>query len=301
MTDPRSPRTTGDAAVDRLLASYIPPPLPAGFGDDVMARLAAREAGLPPAPARRHSRAHQLWRRSSRALVGSAIAGLMTATAAAAAGVFGDLGVTIPAWQRTVERVTGLELAEAEPRRATTAAPAKPEADPVAAPRPTLREIAADGKISSRAELEAAGEAIDARRAERRARNRARIEAAVAAHLERRRAQGLPVPSDAERAAIRARIEARLAERDAVQTERRARLREQLGERIDAGEAIELRRPVDAAQDADAAPAADANTPPRWRDMTPAERRARWRELRRSRDAAPEFEPSQPSDDTGAQ
>lgn len=228
---------TDDPAIARLLDAWAPPPLPAGFAERLIARAEAGQA-LPPVFPPRH-RLRAAWSRTPRLVVGGVAIGLMTATAAAAAGVFGNVGITIPAWQRTVEKVTGIELAEVEPvaHRAATAPP--PAAKP-AAPAPTLREIVADGKIESRAELEAAAQAVDARRTERQQRVRERRDARVDALVAERRAQGLPAPTDEQLAAHRARRDARAAQREEAAAARREEQREAIGQRIDNGETIDI-------------------------------------------------------------
>lgn len=78
--------------IEKALDAYIVPPVPAGFGDRLMARIAIGDAGqVSPAatelPARH--RAASPWRRTSRIVGSVALFSLATATAAAA-GFFGD-------------------------------------------------------------------------------------------------------------------------------------------------------------------------------------------------------------------
>ena len=242
MTQPASPdaRPDGHPRADplgRLLDAFAPPALPAGFADTVLARAAARQ-DLPAPAARRRGFASRLWRTSPRVVIGLAGAGLMTAAAAATtAGVFGDLGVTIPAWQKVVSRVTGAAPAAAH---RPTAPVARGEAADAPAPAPSLRDVLADGKISGRAELETAFKAMDDRRSERQAANRQRIETSVQRILDQRRARGLPVPSDAEIAAMRARIDAGVAQRQQAIAARREAQRDALRARVDAGEDLSV-------------------------------------------------------------
>ena len=228
---------TDDPQLARLLDAWAPPPLPAGFTEALVARAEAGQP-LPPATPRRH-RLRAAWSRTPRFVVGGVTFGLMTATAAAAAGLFGNVGITIPAWQRTVEKVTGIELAEPAPVVAR-AAPALPPAAVSAEPTPSLEEIVADGKIESRAELEAAARAVDARRADRRERVRESRDARVEALVAERRASGLPAPTDEQLTAHRARRDARAAQREEAAAARRDTRREVMGERIDNGETIDL-------------------------------------------------------------
>jgi hypothetical protein len=231
MTDTNDPQTA------RLLDAWAPPPLPAGFADRVMARIDAGQPLPPPAPPRHRIRG--LWARTPRFVVGAVAASVMTATAAAAAGLFGDVGITIPAWQRTIEKVTGLDLADVEPTSHPAAVPPPPAAQPVP-PAPTLREIVEDGKIESRAELDAAAQAIDARRADRREQVKERRDARIDALVAERRAQGLPAPSDEQLAERRARRDARATQREEAVAARRDVRREALGQRLDNGETIDL-------------------------------------------------------------
>ena len=77
----------------KALDSYAVPPVPVGFGERLMARIASGDTGAvesaeaPPLPSRR--RTTSPWRRSSRIIGSVAIFSLATATAAAA-GIFGE-------------------------------------------------------------------------------------------------------------------------------------------------------------------------------------------------------------------
>lgn len=78
--------------IEKALDAYIVPPVPAGFGDRLMARIASCDTGQAAAamtelPSRRRSISP--WRRSSRIIGSVALFSLATATAAAA-GFFGD-------------------------------------------------------------------------------------------------------------------------------------------------------------------------------------------------------------------
>lgn len=264
---------TDDPHLARLLDAWVPPPLPAGFAETLVARTEARQV-LPPVAPRRH-RLRGAWSRTPRLVVGGVAFGLMTATAAAAAGVFGNVGITIPAWQRTVEKVTGVELAEPGPV-VTTSRPIAPAATESAQsvdsvePAPALHEIVADGRIESRAELDAMSAAVDARRIGRQAQARERRDARVDATVAERRAQGLPAPTDEQLAAMRARRDARTALREAAATARRTERREALGQRIDNGEVIDIQ-----AERARARERFDERLTPRQR-----ERLERWRARR---------------------
>lgn len=258
---------TDDPQLARLLDAWVPLPLPAGFTDRLVARVEAGQA-LPPATPRRH-RLRVAWSRTPRYVTGGVAIGLMTATAAAAAGVFGNVGITIPAWQRTVEKVTGIELAEVEPV-APQAATAQPPAADTAEPAPTLRDIVADGKIESRAELEAAAKMVDAQRAERLSAMRERQDARIDRRVAERRIRGLPTPSDEQIAAHRARRDQRATVREGIAAARREEEREAIGRRLDNGETIDIE-----AERARAREQLDQRLTPRQR-----ERLERWRARR---------------------
>lgn len=240
-------RPDPDPELDRLLAAWTAPSLPAGFAERLEHRVAAAaaRAAFPPMVAPRHR--PRRW--GSPVRLGGAAVGIALMAASATAGVFGNVGVTIPAWQRTVERATGLQLAERAPaRRAAAAAPSgasQPAAAPAqTAPAPSLREIVADGKIETREELDAAAAALNEqarlRRAVARERRNQQIDAALAARRER----GLPVPSDAQLERMRAVREARIDRREQAIDQRREAVRQELQRRIDSGETITLPPPA---------------------------------------------------------
>ena len=269
---------TDDPQLARLLDAWAPPPLPAGFAERLVAYAEVGQPLRPPAP-RRH-RLLGPWSRPPRLVVGGVALGLMTATAAAAAGVFGNVGITIPAWQRTVEKATGIELAESVPA-VVQAAPVSPAAAAPAEPAATLRDIVADGKIKSRAELEAAAQVVDARRSERQERFRDRRDARVDALVADRRARGLPAPTDEQLTAHRARRGARDARREEAAAVRRSTRREAIGQRLDNGETIDLDDERQRARE-------------RWGErMTPRqrERLERWRARRGGGEAPQDQEP----------
>lgn len=240
-------RPDPDPELDRLLAAWTAPSLPAGFAERLEERLAAADARatLPPASPPRH----RLRRWGSPMRLGGAAVGIALMAASATAGVFGNVGVTIPAWQRTVERATGLQLAERAPAR-PAAAPAHGSAasqaagPDVPAARPSLREIVADGKIETREELDAAAAAMAERTEQRRALMRERRNQRLDAALEARRERGLPVPSDEQVERVRAEREARIDRREQAIDQRREAVRQELQRRIDSGETITLPPPA---------------------------------------------------------
>lgn len=103
------------AALDRLTV----PALPTGFGDRLLARIAAgdlpeeaRPTGLPLPELRRPVRAAG-WRRSGRIVMVTAAFGLATATAAAS-GVFGD-AVYIPVVSQVLAKAKIIEMPAKKP------------------------------------------------------------------------------------------------------------------------------------------------------------------------------------------
>ena len=210
-----------DRDLARALDAYSVPPLSAGFADRVTA-MALSGQSLPAAkPLRRTGRTR--WMPRHRVAFGLVAGALMSATAAAA-GVFGDLGVTIPALRQMAERISLVAPAEpaAAPQR-RAAVPITVDASPATAPA-----AAPVGPALTPEQLEVRFRATDERRDARRAMVTERIETAVDRGIERREAAGLPVPTPEQRGAVRARIQQRVAERDAVASERREANRDAL-------------------------------------------------------------------------
>lgn len=77
--------------VRKALDSYAVPPVPAGFGERLMARIASGDTGASATSVNLPARRREIspWRRTSRIVGSVAVISLMTATAAAA-GIFGD-------------------------------------------------------------------------------------------------------------------------------------------------------------------------------------------------------------------
>lgn len=239
-----------DPAITRALDALEPPPLSAGFAD----RVVAATASNAPAPRRRDRRGP--WMRGRQAALGAMALALMSATAAAA-GLFGDVGVTVPALERFVERVAQAEPAPpappvAKPRQSAAAAPVtaegatEPDEAALPAPPPAARDV--QREIAAR-----------------------RIAAGIERRIERRERLGLPVDPRLKDPAARldaetaARYPGRAALVERVQEIRQQRRDGTLEPLAVAPELVERRR---------------------WRDLSPAERaavRARLRELRRQR------------------
>lgn len=143
----RAPDSRIDAALDR----FDVPSLPGGFTDRVVAAAALRA----PTASRRDRRGS--WSHRRRAAFGVMAVTVMSATAAAA-GLFGNIGITVPALERFVDRVTAppaVIVPQVSPRRTAvvserTAAPDAEDAIArvVVAPKPatpaappTAREV----------------------------------------------------------------------------------------------------------------------------------------------------------------
>jgi hypothetical protein len=217
-----------DPALKDLLDADRVPPLPSGFAERV---TAAATAHRDPLPKLRRSPA-QRWRTGRKVAFGLVAGGLLS-SAAAATGLLGQVGIVLPPPVQqfvndVTETVTGRPAPVSEPAGAV----------PPGAQGADGRAIAIEGPIDSPQELEAAFERIDAARAERQATRRELVDQRIDGALDRRRAQGLPVPDAAEEARLRARLEEAQARRDAQAAERREAVRAELRDRVADGEAI---------------------------------------------------------------
>lgn len=269
-----------DRDLGRILDGYQAPPLPADFAARVTARaLAATRTSSPPL--RRSGRGR--WSRGNRIVIGLIAGSMLSATAAAAAGLFGDVGITVPALKAIVERVTSpAPVVKIDPRPKAAARDASASTDPAAA----LPAAGAAVPITPE-QLEARFKTVDERRAARRERIGEQLRNVVDQRIEQRKAAGLPVPTDAERAAARARIEQRIAERDAVTSTRRELLRNRLREAVNQSQQATATGAEGSAPSAPAA-AVDADTAPAiGRALTPEERAA----LRQLREGQPASTP----------
>ncbi|MCL6249457.1 hypothetical protein M3P36_00130 [Altererythrobacter sp. KTW20L] len=157
------------------------------------------------------------------------LAGGLLSSAAAASGLLGQVGIVLPVQQFVddgTETVTG-----------------KPAPAPVRAVRARVqsadgRAIVIEGPINNPQELETAFERIYAARPERLATRRELVDQRIDGALDRRRAQGLPIPDAVEEARLRAWLEQAQARRDAQAAERREAVRADLRDRVADGEAI---------------------------------------------------------------
>jgi hypothetical protein len=261
-------------ALKRALDADRVPPLPADFADRVIAARSGRVAPLL------QTRAARGWRgrwRSGRRLVIGALAGGALATAAAATGLLGELGVDLPSPRAVWSAITREERA-----------PASPEPTPAPTPAPRVESEAAsviEGPIDTPEELEEAFRRIDEARANRREDRRERVDERLDQAIDRRRAQGLPAPGPEEEARLRQGLE---------------RLRERTDERLEQRSGEErkaLRRTLEETGEVTREDLVESSDRlQRLRQMPPAERSARlreWRERReerlreRERDGAP--------------
>ena len=215
-----------DPALRAQLDADRSPPLPAGFAERVADAALARRDPLP----RLRRSPVQRWRMGRKVAL-ALVAGGLLSSAAAATGLFGQVGIVLPPpVQQFVDDVAGTVTGRPAPAPLTVRA-ASPEA-PVAGGRQI------DGRIDSPQELETAFERIDAAREEREAIRRERVDQRIDGTLQRRREQGLPVPDAEEELRLRQRLEEARARRDALAAQRREAVREDLREQVEAGEAI---------------------------------------------------------------
>ncbi len=261
-----------DPALKALLDADRAPALSPAFADRVAVAAATRGTALPALRRPTASR----WRTLRRVTMGVGAAALLS-TAAAATGVLEQVGITLPPpVQRFVDNVSETVTGRA-PNRAGRPALAVPAATPVARP------VAIEGPVDNPQELEAAFQRADEVRADRTARRRDVVDQRIDAELARRRAQGLPAPTPEEEAALRQRLDDARARRDALAGDRRETLREDLRQRVEAGEPVTRETLREVREDAGLAPATR---------LTPAQREALRRRLAERRQQAAEAEPA---------
>lgn len=239
----------------RALDDFAVPGLPAGFADRVLAAAEARPAPLPPL---RRPSAGRRWRIGQRLAIGVASFGAL-ATAAAATGLLEQLAIPVPSAQTVWASITGKEPANAAVSAAVPAVSKPADIDPVA-----LAPVAIVGPIDTPEELGEAFRRIDEVRQGRSEARRQFIDQRIDSAIERRRAEGLPVPTPEGEARLRERIDAVQAEREGIAAERIQARREELERKVENGEALTRE---------DFLPARPQGMP-RLRDLTPAERRA---------------------------
>jgi hypothetical protein len=210
-----------DPALKALLDADRAPALPAGFADRVTAAAEGRSPGWPR-PRRGGS---PRWRTMRRVTLGVGAAALLS-TAAAATGVLEKIGIALPPpVQRFVDNVSETVTGRT----------------PVRAERPVLAVPAAnaiEGPVDSPQELEEAFRRAEDARELRTGQRRERVDQRIDAELARRRAQGLPAPTTEREAEMRQRLNDVRARRDALSDDRRETVRDDLRQRVEAGEPI---------------------------------------------------------------
>lgn len=212
----------------RKLDDFAVPGLSAGFADRV---LAAAEARPAPLPELRRASGGRRWRIGQRIAIGVASFGAL-ATAAAATGLLQQIAIPVPSAQTVWASITGKEPAAAA--AIVVPATAKPStSDPA-----TLASVEIVGPIDTPEELGEAFRRIDEVRQGRSTMRRQNIEQRIEREKERRLAAGLPLPSPEQEARIRGRIDAAEARRESLIDQRLELRREEMLDRVEAGEAL---------------------------------------------------------------
>ncbi|MGB7418038.1 MAG: hypothetical protein WA918_02550 [Erythrobacter sp.] len=261
MTGQASDPIVRGEALDQALGGYTVPDLPLDFVERVLAaRDSSSTSSLPPL------RRQRAWRTTRRVATGALVAGAL-ATAAAATGVFKEIGVDLPTLQEVWTTITGAEL---EP-----SAPPSPSPRPVSEPSRSVdaeAPISIEGPIDTPEELEEAFRRIDEARKTRIDRRQDRVDRQLDEAIDRRREQELPTPTPERVETMKDRLEDARERFDNRSGQLREERREVLRDRVEEGEALgpgdvrpERRRP---------------RRDGRWRDqlealreMTPQERR----------------------------
>lgn len=255
----------------RALDDFAVPELPAGFADKVLAAAQARPAPLPELR-RSGGGGARGWRLGRRIAIGAVGFGAL-ATAAAATGLLERVGVPVPTPEKVWASITGNESV---PEIDAAPAPAiKPPPDPAPA---ALAPVRIEGAIDTPEELAEAFRRIDEVRQGRMEARRRLLDQRIEREKERRRAEGLPVPTAEEEARLRQRIEEERTRREGMASQRIEARREELRERIENGEALtgeDIMRPL--REDARALERRERLE--RLRQMTPQERREALRRL----------------------
>ncbi|MEM6585968.1 MAG: hypothetical protein AAF692_09450 [Pseudomonadota bacterium] len=260
-----------DSPLGLALAGDTAPPLSADFAERVMAGTKDRAAPLPPL----RPRAERRRRNARRAIIGLAAFGAL-GTAAAATGLLEEFGVRLPApVERFIERVTGQGDVDEEASRLNVA-PA-PEASPTVSGR-----VPIEGAVDTPEELEEVFRRTEENRDSRVGDRRERVDNRIDRVMDRRREQGLPAPSPEREAQMKDRLEQFRERRD----ERAAGVREEWEENL--REELERDGEVTPEDVRRARPVAEEETRVRellreLRNLPPAERRQRLRQLREQR------------------
>lgn len=273
-----------DPALTALLDSDRVPPLRADFAE----RVVAAATGAATASVPRLRPAAGRWRSMPRRLAIVVVGAGLLASAAAASGLLERIGIDLP----PIERLwTAAPPKHIDTRPARVAPPlASSQTDtaaPLAGPIDTVETF--DRAVATVAKRRI--EARDTRRAERDARIEQRVDAVIA----RRTAQGLPVPSDAERARLRAQLLQLRAERDARRDAARTKAESELRQRIEAGGTVSPEEVIRSEVD-------PTGAGQRLRALSPQERRERLREaIARRRAASDAPAPTETAADTPGQ
>lgn len=260
--DPGAPIEPG-SPLARALGGFGAPPLPEGFAARV---LAAADARPVPLPRIRRSAVGRAWRTGRRLALGLAGFGLI-ATAAAATGLLQQFALPVPSPAAVWASMTGA---------GTGARPAQGRAAPLPAKRAAPAQVAIDGPVDTPAERDAIFRRTDEIRAGRREDRRVLIDRRIAAELARRTAAGLPVPTPAEEAQLRARVEAAVQLREVRMDAAVAARRETMQRKVENGEAVTRQHIVGRMASGDPA---SVEALRELRDLPPDQRRAAWRNL----------------------
>lgn len=262
---------TPDSPLGRLLAADKAPALSADFADRVLARTGGRAPPLPPI--RTGGGGAKRWRSARRLVIGAVAAGAL-ATTAAATGLLGDLPISVPSVEKVWATITGQDEEEqvAEPVPSQVAPPS-PETD---AP------VEIEGPIDSPEELEEAFRRVDEVRTNRSNVRQERFDRRLDRVIDRRREQGLRVPTPEQEERLRERIDKFREQRDERVDERLETRRDELRERVEAGEELTREDFIREQRDAVGRPGRRDRLE-RLREMSPEERRDAIREFREQR------------------
>jgi hypothetical protein len=198
-------------------------------------------------------------------------AAVLLSTAAAATGVLEQIGIALPPpVQRFVDNVS---------ETVTGRAPVRAVPPALVVPTPT----AIEGPVDSPQELEEAFRRAEEARESRTVQRRERVDRMIDAELARRREQGLPAPTPEQEVEMRQRLDDARARRDALADDRRETVRDDLRQRVEAGEPITRETLREVREEAGMAPGSR---------LTPARREELRRRLAERLQQAPMQEPA---------
>ncbi|MDJ0642232.1 MAG: hypothetical protein QNJ15_05405 [Erythrobacter sp.] len=261
-----------NSPLGRLLAADKAPNLPDDFADRVLARTGDRPAPLPES--RTGGGGVRRWRSVRRLAIGGIVAGAL-ATTAAATGLLGDLPISVPSVEKVWATITGRE----EPSEPAAPVQSQGSADLVPDEQEPVR---LEGPIDSPKELEEAFRRVDEVRAKRTGTRRERVDRRIDNVIDRRREQGLRVPTPGQEERLRERIDRFRERRDERIDERLDTRRDELRERVESGEELTREDFIREQRDAVGRPVRGDRLE-RFREMSPEERRERLRRLRERR------------------